>query len=46
MQPIDQIQRIRQSVQKMRFFRWLMLLWIVLVYVWGLQWGSVRTRRR
>lgn len=41
MQPTHQIQHIQQSWQKLSFFRWFLLLWMALIYLWGVQWGSV-----
>ncbi len=34
------LQHIREHVRKISLFRWLLLLWIGFVYLWGVLWGG------
>jgi NarL family two-component system sensor histidine kinase YdfH len=35
------MQQIQQSLQKISLFRWLLFLWIGLIYLWAIRWGGV-----
>jgi NarL family two-component system sensor histidine kinase YdfH len=35
------MQYLRQYVQKISLVRWILLLWIGVVYLWGIRWGGI-----
>jgi NarL family two-component system sensor histidine kinase YdfH len=39
------MQHIQRSLQGVNPFRWTLLLWVGLVYLWGIQWGGVTEER-
>lgn len=37
---MQSLQHLRKHARKISFFRWILLLWISLVYLWGILWGG------
>src|SRR5437660_9294712 len=38
--PMQSLQHLREHARKISLFRWVLLLWISFVYLWGILWGG------